>query len=113
MDFSEYNDQSLREMVEQGLTVPPSCVARAKRLGLLVSNLSQRAAALSQVRENTLQGSTPQEAARALGPPWTAKRIRKHLRRGLIPGKKISGHWYVNQEWMETKLEFLKDYEDE
>lgn len=109
MDSSTYSDANLKDMVAKGLTIPPSCMARARRLGLLVSPVGQRAQRLATKRNAVLANCTPQEAARALGKPWTAKRIRKHLRRGRIPGEKLGGHWYVDSDWMEAQLTLLQD----
>ena len=102
MDSSTYNDTNLLDMVRKGIEVPDSCKARALKL--------------CQERRKVFKGFTPQEAALALGSKWTAKKIRKLLRRDHIPGTKLGGNWYVEPGWVnqtKAKIEAQIELEKE
>lgn len=87
MDTSTYSDENLLDMDRKGIKVPESCRGRILRL--------------RQERNQIHQGLTPKEAAHKLGPNWSAKKVRKLLRRSKIPGIKIQGRWYVRRDWLE------------
>jgi len=56
-------------------------------------------------------GFTPQEAAKELGGAddgWTGKRLRRYIRSGDCPAKKVRGRWYVLIGELETLLETLE-----
>lgn len=54
---------------------------------------------------------TPQEAAAELGGKktgWDGKRLRRFIRDGTCPARKIGGRWFVTIEDLETLLETLE-----